>query len=205
MHLFATFRRLHAPLVCLAIACVVSVGCRTKQEVIALGQPTEAYRADDGSVLFGYFVQPTIKPDYTGWHWLVIEPDTASLLLRGLPTDASEQSQRVVTVDYTGWGRNARLIPPLVEPGLPDDTPPVLGDGGLTELRFVWDDELRGVRLLDADWAGLPLMRVSPDFATLRIREYRTEVMLDVLKVVGIAALVAGLILLGGEVAIDTN
>lgn len=203
MHLLVTIRRFQAPLVCLAIACLVSAGCSTQREVISLGEPSEAYRADDGSVLFGYYVQPTSRPEFAGWHWLIIEPGTAKLLSQGLTAEQIEQSGREVTVTHIGWRKNAKLVPALVEPGLPDRTPPVVGGGGLTELRFVWDSALYGPRLVDADLQALPLMRVSPDAAMLKTREYNREAMLDVLRIVAVGALVAGLILAGGDVEID--
>ncbi|MBX2852822.1 MAG: hypothetical protein KTR15_13890 [Phycisphaeraceae bacterium] len=204
-------RRLHAPLTCLLIACLVSAGCSVRQEVVDLGKPSQAYRADNGAVLLGYDVQPTpqvtlepaLPPDYAGWHWLVIEPDTAGLMLKAIPPDATDGSNRIIAVDYEGWGRNARLIPPLLEPGLSENTPPVVGEGGLTELRFVWDNDLRGVRLVDSSGETLPLIRVSPDSATLRIRKLDREAMLDVLRVAAVAGLVVGLVFLGGSVDIS--
>lgn len=206
-------RRLHAPLVCLAIACLFSAGCTVRQEVVFLGEPSQAYRADNGSILLGYDVQltprvtldPSPQADYAGWHWLIIEPATAKLLLKALPQEGNSGSERIINVDYEGWGSNARLVPPLLKPGLQDSAPPVMGDGGLTRLGFTWDSDLDGVRLIDQDFATLALIRVSPDFATLRIREYNREVMLDVLKVVAIAGFVTGLILLGGSTDISIN
>ncbi|MFK7787993.1 MAG: hypothetical protein AB8C95_00690, partial [Phycisphaeraceae bacterium] len=77
-------RRIHGPLVCLVIACFVSVGCKSSEQTVYLGKPSQAYRADNGAVLLGYNVlpalQPTLKlsvqppasPEYAGWHWLVI-------------------------------------------------------------------------------------------------------------------------------------
>ena len=206
-------RRIHAPLTCLVTACVVLAGCSIRQEVIYLGKPSQAYQADNGAVLFGYYVQPTPQvtlepaapPDYVGWHWLVIEPATAELMMEALPPGATDDSKRIITVDYEGWGRNAQLIPPLLEPGLSDNTPPLVGDGGLTELRFIWDNDLRGARLVDQNFATLPLIRVSPDSATIRIREVDREAWLNILKVAAIAGAVTGLILLGGSGSISIH
>jgi len=206
-------RRFHAPLACLAIACLVSAGCRGRETTVSLGQPEQAYRATDGSVLFGYNVlptpqvtlQPSVQPEYAGWHWLVIEPSTAKLLMQAVPPDATDDRERIVSVTYEGWGRNARLIPPLLEPGRPDDTPPVVGDGGLTRLLFTWDSGQRGARLIDQDLATLPLIRVSPDAATLRTWEVNREVWLDILKVAAVAGIVVGLIALGGSGSISIN
>lgn len=206
-------RYFHAPLVCLAIACVFSAGCSVRQEIVFLGEPTQAYRADNGAVLLGYDVQATPRvtldthpgAEYAGWHWLIIEPSAAKLLERGRPSGAQENRERVLTVQYEGWRSNARLVPPLLKPGLQDSNPPVVGDGGLTRLGFAWDSARDGVRLIDQDFAALALIRVSPDFATLRIREYDRDKMLTVLKVVAIAGLVTALVLLGGDTDISIN
>ncbi len=197
-------RRIHAPMVCVVIACLVSVGCATKRETLTLGEPAEAYRADDGSVLFGYYVQPTIQPDWAGWHWLIIEPGTAERL-QGGTNDSSDARVRTVVVDYQGWGANAKLVPPLLEPGLPEATPPVVGDGGLRALRFSWDAEARGVRLLDDRFAELALVRVSPGAELLKVRVYDRDLMWDVVAVVAVGALIAGLIIAGGSGSIDFN
>jgi len=206
-------RYFHAPLACLAIACVVSAGCSSRQETVYLGKPTQAYRADNGSVLLGYYVQPKpkvtlepkAKPDYAGWHWLVVEPATGRLMMKALPPDAIEDSERVISVKYEGWGSNARLIPPLLEPGLQDDTPPAVGDGALTKVLFTWDNDLGGARLMDTNFAVLPLIRVSPDSATQRVWEYDREAMLNVLRVAAIAGLVVGLVFLGGSSSVSIN
>jgi hypothetical protein len=200
-----SIRRLHAPLACLAIALVFSVGCRTKQETVSLGPPLEAYRADNGSVLFGYRVAPTLKPDHAGWHWLIVEPDTAELLSRPLADDAAAAGPRTVAVSYRGWGANAELTPPLLEPGRPDSTPPVVGDGGLTPLGFTWDESLGAVRVCGASGATVALVRVSPAAATLRVREYDRQAMLNVLKIVAVAGLITGLVFLGGSGEIEFN
>ena len=100
---------------------------------------------------------------------------------------------------------NARLIPPLLEPGRQDDTPPVVGDGGLTRLLFTWDSGQRGVQLIDQDLANLPLIRVSPDSATLRTWEANREIWLGILQVAAVAGIVVGLIALGGSGSISIN
>ena len=213
MHLLALTRRLQAPLICLAIACMVSAGCTIREEVVYLGKPSKAYRADNGAVLLGYNVQPAPQvtldpvptPDYAGWHWLIVEPGTAERMMEPLEPGEVDLDKRVITVDYEGWGSNAELVPPLLEPGLFDDTPPAVVDGGLTELRFVWDEGLRGVRLMDAGFATTPLIRVTPESATLRIRESNREAWLDILKVVAVAGAVAGLIILGGSSSITID
>lgn len=206
-------RRLHAPLVYLAIACMVSVGCTSSRETVSLCQPKQVYKADNGSLLFGYDVRPipqvTLEPTtleaYEGWHWLIIEPDTAEAILQGTSIDGGEQGPRIVAVSYEGWGRNARLVPPLLKPGLPDSTPPVVGDGGLTELSFAWDSERRGVRLLIASESTVSIVQVSPDFKTQRVWGYNKELALDILKVAAVAGLVVGLVFLGGSVDISNN
>lgn len=206
MHLLATIRRCQPPLICLAIACVVAAGCHSKQETLYLGQPLQAYRAGNGAVLFGYYVEPMIKPEYTGWHWLIVEPDTAELLLQPASSPGSPDSvDRAVAVSYIGWRTNARLVPPLVDPGRADSAPPVIGDGGLTALRFVWDETMQGVRLLDAGGSALALMRVTPQFATLKIYPYQREFWLGVLRVLMVAGVITGLILLGGSAEVNVN
>ena len=213
MTLLSMIRRFHAPIAALAIACVVSAGCSSRRETISLGQPKQVYKADNGSLLFGYDVQPTPRvtlepvsaPEYAGWHWLIIEPDTAEAILRGMASDGTQQGPRVVAVSYEGWGGNARLVPPLLESGLPDSTPPVIGEGGLTPLLFAWDSEMRGVRLLLNNGLTASIVRVSPDFMTQRVWRYDSELMLDILKVAAVAGLVVGLIFLGGSGNISIN
>ncbi|MFN3167890.1 MAG: hypothetical protein ACE37H_12600 [Phycisphaeraceae bacterium] len=200
-----TIRRLHAPLACLAIALMFCVGCKTKQETLSLGPPLEAYRADDGSLLFGYRVEPTLKPDHAGWHWLIVEPGTAELLSVPFGEGENQAGPRTVAVSYKGWGANAKLTPPLLEPGRPDRAPPVVGEGGLTALRFVWDEQAGAVRLRDAAGMTVALMRVSPGDATLRVREYDSEAILNVLKIVAVAGLITGLVFLGGSGEISFN
>ena len=210
-------RRMHGPLVCLVIACLVSVGCKSSEQTVLLGKPSQAYRADNGAVLLGYNVQPAVQrtlqltvqpagpPDYVGWHWLVIEPATAKRMLQAVSPSAIQQSDRTIAVNYKGWGRNARLIPPLLEPGRSDSTPPTVGDGELTELRLSWDSELGGPRLVNASDAMLPVILVSPDAETLREWFLDRELMLDVLRVAAVAGLVVGLVLLGGSGNISVN
>lgn len=206
-------RRLHAPLVCLAIACFFAAGCTVRQEIVFLGQPAQAYQADNGAVLLGYDVKPTprvtLDPSpgsaYAGWHWLIIEPATADLLLKKSSRDATDSSAQIVSVSYEGWGSNAQLTPPLLEPGLQDRNPPVVGDGGLKKIGFVWDSAEKGVRLIGQDFSSFALIQVSPDNAVLRVREYDRDKMLTVLKVVAVAGLIVGLILLGGDTDISVN
>ena len=208
-------RRLHGPLVCLVIACLVSVGCKSSEQTVLLGKPSQAYLADNGAVLLGYDVQPavpralelqpTAQPDYVGWHWLVIEPATAKQVLQPVSVDSRGLGKRVIAVDYQGWGRNARLIPPLLEPGLADDTPPVVGEGGLTELRLSWDSKLGGPRLVNSSGAMLPVILVSPDAEVLREWFVDRELVLDVLKVAAVAGLVVGLVFLGGSGSVSIN
>lgn len=206
-------RRFHAPLVCLVIACMASAGCTIREEVVLLGKPSRAYKADNGAVLFGYYIEPkpevTLEPQappaYVGWHWLVIEPATAELMMQAVPPGATDGPKRVIAVAYEGWGGNAELIPPLLKPGLPDDSPPRIGQGGLTELRFTWDSDRRGARLVDGSGLTLPLIRVSPDSATIRIREVDREAWLNILKIAAIAGAVTGLVLLGGSGSVSIN
>lgn len=213
MHLLAVTRRLQAPLICLAIACLVSAGCTVREEVVSLGKPSKAYRAESGAVLLGYNVQPTPRvtldpvptPEYAGWHWLIVEADTAERMMQPLEPGEVDLDKRVITVDYEGWGRNAELVPPLLEPGLFDDTPPAVGEGELTQLQFVWDEALGGVRLMGVGFSATPLIRVMPESATLRIRESNREAWLDVLKVVAVAGAVVGLIILGGSSSITID
>ena len=210
-------RRMHGPLVCVVIACLVSVGCKSSEQTVLLGKPSQAYRADNGAVLLGYNVQraaqarleltvePSGPPDYVGWHWLVIEPATAKRLLEAVPVGATDPSKRVIAVKYKGWGRNARLTPPLLSPGRADDTPPTVGGGELTELLFNWDSELGGPHLVNSSFAMLPVMLVSPGFAMLRERSLDRELTLRVLKVAAIAGIVVGLVFLGGSTDISIN
>ncbi|MEO0476160.1 MAG: hypothetical protein AAF085_09365 [Planctomycetota bacterium] len=197
----------------MAIACLVSAGCTIREEVVSLGKPSKAYQADNGSVVLGYLVEPTpqvtLDPNpgasYAGWHWLIVEPDTAKLMLTPAPAGETGAGSRVVTVDYEGWGRNAELIPPLLKPGFTDSTPPAVGQGGLTPLAFTWDTALGGARLMSQGVVMLPLIKVAPGTATLRIREYNRELMLDILTIAAVAGLIAGLILLGGSSSIEIN
>ncbi len=206
-------RRIQAPLICLLIACLVSAGCSVKQEVVSLGKPSKAYKADNGSVLLGYLIQPTPKitldPDggasYAGWHWLVIEPDMVERLLTPVSSGGPGASTQLITIRYEGWGRKAELVPPLLEPGLAETTPPVVGNGVLTRLDFTWDQANGGVRLLGSGAERLPVILVTPDAATLRIREYNRELVLDILKVAAVVGVVAGLIILGGSGSIEIN
>ncbi len=208
-------RHMHGPIVCLAIACLVSAGCKSREQTVYLGQPSQAYRSSDGAVLLGYNVKPAVQttlqlepkaqPDYVGWHWLVIEPDTAERMLQAVPLDAVDHSERVIVVNYKGWGRNARLIPPLLEPGRSDDTPPMVGDGELTQLLFSWDSELNGPRVVNASNAMLPVILVSPDAEMFREWSLDRELLLDVLKVAAVAGLVVGLVLLGGSGSVSVN
>ncbi|MEM9108940.1 MAG: hypothetical protein AAGC72_02850 [Planctomycetota bacterium] len=206
-------RRVQAPLICLAIAVLVSAGCTIQQETVPLGKPTRAYQADDGSILFGYYIEPKPQvtldpvplPEYVGWHWLIIEPETSKLMLQPVSPEAVGERGRMIAVVYDGGGENARLVPPLLEPGLRVDTPPRIGDGGLTKLGLIWDDYLGGARLVDRGYSSLPLVRVSPDSATITTRGYDREAWLNILKVAAVAGAVAGLILLGGSTSISIN
>ena len=206
-------RRFHAPLACLAIACVVSAGCTSSRETVSLGEPKKIYKADNGSLLFGYDVRPAPRvtldpmsePDYAGWHWLIIEPDTAEAILQGSASGDSPQGTDVVAVSYEGWGRNARLVPPLLEPGLPDSTPPVIGDGGLSPMLFSSDREVGVVQLLLANGAAASIVQVSPGFKTQRVWSYNSELTLDLLRVAAVAGVVVGLILLGGSGSVSIN
>lgn len=210
-------QRLHGPIVCLVIACLVSVGCKSSEQTVFLGKPTQAYQASNGAVMLGYNVQaavpsslqlsvePAGQPEYVGWHWLVIEPATAKRLLEAVAVDAPDAGDRAVTVNYKGWGRNARLIPPLLEPGRRDATPPALGDGDLTQLSVSWDSALGGPRLMNSSYAMFPVILVSPDAQTLRAWTYDRELMLDVLKVAAVAGLIVGLVLLGGSGSVSVN
>jgi hypothetical protein len=213
MTLLSMIRRFHAPLACLAIACVVSAGCTSSRETVSLGEPKRIYKADNGSLLFGYDVRPAPRvtldpmsePDYAGWHWLIIEPDTAEVILRGAASDELPQGSRIVAVSYEGWGKNARLVPPLLEPGLPDNTPPVIGEGGLSPLLFASDSEMGGVRLLLTNGSTASIVQVSPGFQTQRVWSYNSELTRDILRVAAVAAVVTGLILLGGSGSISIN
>lgn len=211
MTLSSIIRRLHGPLACLAIACLVSAGCTSSRERVSLGEPKRVYLADNGALLFGYDVRPTPRvtlepappPDYAGWHWLIIEAQTAEAILQGSVSDDVGQGPRIVAVSYEGWGRNAKLVPPLLKPGLPDDSPPVVGEGGLTELGFTWDREMGGVRLLVAQGSTVSIVRVTPDSQVHRVWGYNSELTLDLLKVAAVAGLVVGLVFLGGSVDIS--
>ena len=189
-------RRFHAPLAFLAIACVLSVGCTTQEEVLSLGEPLEAYRAPNGSVVYGYYVQPQTKPEYAGWHWLVIEPEASSELMQG---GAAE-----VDVSYEGFRSNARLVPPLRKTGLKNPAPPRVDGAELAEVPFAWDAELMGPRLLGSSGSVLPVMLVSPRSEKLVTRELSSDAK-RFLLVVATVALVGGLIALGGSLDISLH
>ncbi|MFK7789443.1 MAG: hypothetical protein AB8C95_08150, partial [Phycisphaeraceae bacterium] len=135
----------------------------------------------------------------------VIEPATAKRMMQAVSPDAAEQSERTIAVNFKGWGKNARLIPALLEPGLQSDTPPVVGDGELTQLMLSWDSEMGGPRLVNSSYAMLPVILVSPDSVTQRVWEYDREMMLDVLKVAAVAGVIVGLVFLGGSGSISVN
>lgn len=191
-----TIQGLHAPLTCLAIALLVSVGCTTRQEVVSLGQPYKAYRAADDSVVYGYYVESETESDYTGWHWLVIDPAIGKRLL--------EAGDATVRVDYDGLLSNARLIPPLDEPGLKDPAPPRVDGQELSKLGYFWSDSLGGPRLIGTGAGVLPVMLLASDTATLEFSQLSPEFK-RFLLVVGVVAFVGGLIVLGGSATISVH
>lgn len=205
MSMLAGIRRIQPPLICLGIACIFSVGCRSKQEVVSLGEPLQAFEADNGSVLLGYYVKPVIKPANAGWHWLVIEPETARLLMQAQPPAADGGRERVVTVSYKGWDANADLTPPLLEPGFTDAAPPVLGNGGMTVLGMEWDEDRGGLRFVIGDGEALPWLLVQPGSETLEVRIIDRDRLYDVLIVVAVGAFIAGLVLLGGSAEFSSH
>lgn len=180
-------------------------GCQKQTERLSLDQPWEVYRAQDGAVMLGYYIQPKISPGYTGWHWLVVEPELGRQLLEPLASDRAEQEDAIVALEYEGWSSKARLMPELTQPGRQDPTPPALGYGPWSEVEFVWYEEQGAFRLIDPSGAAvLPLARVSPGFAVLEVREARNRLMLGVLKVAAIAGMVTGIVLLDGTVMFST-
>lgn len=164
MSLLATIRRLHAPLVGIAIACVFSVGCRSgwRDYEIRLGAPQAAYAVSDGTLMYGYRVENRAQRDFSGWHWLTVGPETAEALMRPADADAPSHIPAPVLVTYTGDSPNARLDPPLLSPGLSSDNPPVLDGLEVRELEFVYNAQWDGPRLIDPDGQVLPLLLVSP-------------------------------------------
>lgn len=149
----------------LLLCCLSSLGCNTYRqppypavweiEAVALGKAHAAYRAADGSIAVRYHIEREHQPSYTGYHWLVIEPEVAELVLRPKADFQSPEHTRhmrdFVTVRSVDGERepnlferiNAWIEPPILESGLPDDKPPAGVAQPIRPLVMVFDEEGR--------------------------------------------------------------
>lgn len=205
MRPLVAMRRFQGPLTLLVISLLFAAGCRSKTEQLYLKKPFEAYRAENGVVMLGYYIQPEIHRGYAGWHWLVIEPELAERMFEPLlSAEAVEDPDAVVAVSYEGWGSEAELIPPLTERGYTDPTVPKPYGSPVTKLKFIWDEDRGVLSLIDRGEAVLPWVRVTPGDAVLTTHELESEVLLPLVYVAAVAGLVTGVVLLDGSVVFST-
>lgn len=136
---------------CLALfGCVLLAGCNTYRtppypasweiEVVELGEPEAAYLLSDRSIAVRYHIERERGLEGSGFHWLLIEPDAAAEVLKSKVLIQAEHSDTNVIAPYRenfaqvrteqsdpkfGQMINAAMIPPILEPGLPDEELPV--------------------------------------------------------------------------------
>lgn len=162
---------------------------RFGQEQVVVPNPSVAFRGDDGRLLLGFYVEREDRA-LSGWHWLTAEPALAAEAMSPLAEGRDIGGWYEASFYY--WADQASLEPALLEPGLPDDTPPG-GHGELTELGLVMDDAYQHCRLTEpgaSDRPRTPLLTFVPasqveqseeDAQTMaRARRVRDVVMLPV-------------------------
>lgn len=196
-------RRVQLSITCLALVCFFCAGCRTDQERISIDRPWKAFKAEDGSLMLGYYVQPELQRGWAGWHWLVVEPELAEKAFEPVGPGMVDTPESVVMLEYEGWFKDAEMIPELNDRGFTDPTPPKW-NGELTPLEYIWDAERGQFSLIDPNEALLPWVEVSPGFAVLKTREVGSTFMLSVLQIAAVAGLVTGVVLLDGTVMFST-
>lgn len=121
MFLTRFFRRFQMPAVCLAMTCVLSLGCRGGrwgQENVQISQPQHAYAAEDGSLLMGFHVKRKVQAYKSGWHWVVLSPEHVQQM--------REKPSEPHVFDATGKKNRDPLpiVPGLLKRGLESPTPP---------------------------------------------------------------------------------
>jgi|GEM_PF-2946349 len=123
MNLQCHIRRIHAPLVAVLIACLVTVGCKTGsgpwgEERVGMTLPQHAYATQDGSLLLGFHIERKLHPWRSGWHWVVLDPEKVNKVM-----DEPMKSHH-----FYANGKNAEepleITPGLLRRGLDEPTPP---------------------------------------------------------------------------------
>lgn len=158
----------------LVIGCLSSLGCSSYRqppypamweiEQVALGKAQAAYRSADGSIAVRYHIQRKHQPGHTGYHWLVIEPKAAEQVLTPKadfhypPHSHYERTFVRVRSEASdpkfNQPVNARMIPGILEPGLPNNQPPEGVAQPLVALVMVFNDE-GYLSLRDPDRPGI--------------------------------------------------
>lgn len=168
MHICKTLRRLHVPIICVLTAAIVvttcMTGCSTSRnrdygkENVYLGKPTRALLAQDGTLLLSFYIERRQQPGHAGWHWLVVEPGAVGIMFD--PHTLNNKTRcdwDTLKIIWAGEDANARMVPPLLEPGMSDNQTPPMQDQNLTQ----W-------RLKTRHHAGSPHLTLAPyDTSTL--------------------------------------
>lgn len=124
MHLIRLIRMFNAPLVCLVIASLVVGGCRYGTEEVSIPAPRDAFVTADGKLLLSIHIERELQPKRTGWHWVIIEPDAAAVLLGRSPRDPGDDTKYPVWVGWQGENKQARIEPPMLESGYAEPIAP---------------------------------------------------------------------------------
>jgi len=154
-------------IICLGFASVLLLGCasspeRWGREQIEITSPQVAYLGEDGRLLLGFYIEREKQPRYTGWHWLIAEPGLSAQALA--PLGDERQPGAWYEASFSFYHFYARFEPPVLEPGLPDDTPPT-AHGQLTPLGLYLDEKYDRYRLAPMDATSeprTPLMTFTP-------------------------------------------
>ena len=125
MHPTRTIRRFHAPIICILVACLFSVGCRRgawSEERYTFDAPEEAYFTDDGSLLLSVYVSRKFRKSEDGWHWVMIDPERADELINAAMSSQNDDAEEDPPVKnhYLNWRNDngIKLWPSIRSDGL---------------------------------------------------------------------------------------
>ena len=169
MQLLQLICRTQVAIVCLSVACVFCVGCATTsdsewgKEIVREPVPQEAFVTEDGSLLLSFYIERPKHPEQSGWHWLVVDPQTSAKLLEPRGAEVPPSVYQHIWVNWTGATGN--LYPPIDQSGRADAYPPPGEHSSLVPWGLHRDERWGGHQLQPlGDTSGLlrPRMLLTP-------------------------------------------